>query len=79
MLAAKTIVEAVFRHVVPVASAAAESVRKIIGGAATSYLPAVPIRFPAGHYSAPGASIGLMVSSSNLARPWPPQRWPVSR
>lgn len=78
MLAAKTIVEAVFRHVVPVASAAAEPVRKIIRGAAARDLPSVPIRPPAGHYSGT-FSIGLMVSSSNLARPWPPPRWPESR
>ena len=48
--AAEAIIETVFSHVIAVALAAAEPVRKIISRAAAGNLPAVPVRFSAGHY-----------------------------
>lgn len=46
--AAKAVLPAVFRHVIAIAPATDEPVREFICGTAACYLPAVPIRFPAG-------------------------------
>ena len=53
VLASCAIIETGFRHVVAVAPAAAEPVRKLISWATAGNLPTVPVRFPAGHYSVP--------------------------
>ncbi|WP_455939761.1 hypothetical protein [Pantoea ananatis] len=46
--AAETIFEAVFCHLVAIASATAKAMREIIGGTAAGDLPAVPVGFPSG-------------------------------
>jgi len=78
-LAADSVIDRVFRHVIAIAPAAAKPVRKIINRAPASHLPAVPVSLPGAHYSLPGFSIGLIVSKSNLDLTGPPPRWPVSR
>lgn len=43
---AETVIKAVFCHVVAIAPATTEAMRKVVGGTAARYLPAVPVGFP---------------------------------
>ena len=43
---AETVFKAVFCHVVAIAPATTEAMRKVVGGTAARYLPAVPVGFP---------------------------------
>ncbi|WP_293797299.1 hypothetical protein [uncultured Pantoea sp.] len=47
--ATKPVFEAVFSHVIPIAPATAEPVRKVIGGTAAGNLATAPVGFPAGN------------------------------